>query len=92
VTAFGQVADSLRALEHDAEQVHAAHSALDISAASLALQKSSYQAGKTSLLQLLTAQRAFAQARQTLATAQVQQLQDVVQFLLALGGGTRFTD
>ena len=86
MVAFGQVADSLRALEHDAEQVHASQDARDISAQSLDLQRSSYKVGKTSLLQLLTAQRAFAQASQNLAIAQSQQLQDVVTFFLAVGG------
>lgn len=85
IVAFGQVADSLRALEHDAEALASAKTALDISAQSLALQRSSYQVGKTSLLQLLTAQRAYAQAKQSTATAQAQQLLDVVQFYLALG-------
>jgi NodT family efflux transporter outer membrane factor (OMF) lipoprotein len=87
IVAFGQVADSLRALEHDAEQVRAAEAALQISQASLALQRSSYQVGKASLLQLLTAQRAVAAAQQTSASARTQQLSDVVQFFLAVGSG-----
>jgi len=85
IAAFGQVADSLRALEHDAELLADAQTALDISASSLALQRSSYQVGKTSLLQLLTAERAFAQAKQSLATAKAQKLTDVVQFYVSLG-------
>jgi NodT family efflux transporter outer membrane factor (OMF) lipoprotein len=85
IAAFGQVADSLRALEHDAELLADSKKALDISASSLALQRSSYQVGKTSLLQLLTAERAYAQAKQSTATAEAQQLQDVVQFYLCLG-------
>ena len=85
VAAFGQVADSLRALEHDAELLADAKTALDISASSLALQRASYQVGKTSLLQLLTAERAYAQAKQSTATAKAQQLTDVVQFFTALG-------
>jgi outer membrane protein TolC len=85
ISAFGQVADSLRALEHDAELLDDSKRALDISAASLALQRASYQVGKTSLLQLLTAERSYAEAKQSTATAEAQQLQDVVQFYLALG-------
>lgn len=87
LTAFGQVADSMRALDHDAELLHDSRNALEISTFSLALQRASYQAGKTSLVQLLIAEKAFAQARQTFATAQTQQLQDVVQFFLATGRG-----
>lgn len=85
IAAFGQVADSLRALEHDAELLADSKTALDISASSLALQRASYQVGKTNLLQLLTAQRAYAQAKQSNATAKAQQLTDVIQFYLALG-------
>jgi NodT family efflux transporter outer membrane factor (OMF) lipoprotein len=87
IVAFGQVADSMRALNHDAELIHDSQAALDISLSSLAVQRATYQAGKTSLVQLLIAEKAFAQARQGMATAQMQQLQDVVQFFLAMGGG-----
>jgi len=85
ITAFGQVADSLRALEHDAELIADAKASLGISASSLALLQSSYQVGKSNLLQLLTAQRAYAQAKQSMATAKAQQLTDAVQFFIALG-------
>jgi NodT family efflux transporter outer membrane factor (OMF) lipoprotein len=85
VTAFGQVADSLRALDHDAELLADTRTSLAISGSSLALQRSSYQVGKTSLLQLLTAERAFAQAKQSMAAAKAQQLTDLVQFFMALG-------
>jgi NodT family efflux transporter outer membrane factor (OMF) lipoprotein len=85
ITAFGQVADSLRAIEHDAELLSDATASLDISAASLALLRSSYQVGKSNLLQLLTAERAYAQAKQSTATAKAQQLTDIVQFYVALG-------
>jgi NodT family efflux transporter outer membrane factor (OMF) lipoprotein len=88
LTAFGQVADSLRALDHDAEQVHDAKASFAVAQQSLALQQASFRAGKTSLLQLLTAQRAFAQARQSEASARTQQLQDAVQFFLATAGET----
>ena len=85
VTAFGQVADSLRALDHDAELMRDSQASADISAESLELLRISYQVGKTSVLQLLTAETADAQARQSLATAKAQQLTDVVNFFIALG-------
>ena len=85
IIAFGQVADSLRALEHDAELMADAKTSLDISAQSLALLQSSYQVGKSNLLQLLTAERAYAQAKQSMATAKAQQLTDAVQFFVSLG-------
>ncbi len=51
--AFGQVADTLRALANDADLVAASRHALDVANASLALQRQSYAAGKSDLLQLL---------------------------------------
>jgi NodT family efflux transporter outer membrane factor (OMF) lipoprotein len=43
--------------------------------------------GKTNVLQLIDAQRTYAQARLSLATAQIQQFQDTAGLLVALGGG-----
>ena len=85
--AFGQVADTLRALQHDAELVDSERSALDVSSASLALQRLTYEAGKTDLLLLLNAERAYQQARLGYARAQAQRYQDTAQLFVALGGG-----
>ena len=87
LTAFGQVADVLRALDHDAELVAAQKHALDTSATSLALQRLSYTAGKSDLLQLLNAERAHQQARLGYARAQAQRYQDTTQLFVAMGGG-----
>jgi NodT family efflux transporter outer membrane factor (OMF) lipoprotein len=84
---FQQVADALRALEHDAELVGAAEQLLDTATESLELQRVSYQAGKTDLLRLIDAERAVQQARSGLAVARGQRLQDTVQLFAALGGG-----
>lgn len=85
--AFQQVADALRALDHDAELVGAAQELLDTADESLALQRISYEAGKSDLLQLLVAERAYQQARSGLAQARGQRLQDTVQLFVAIGGG-----
>jgi outer membrane protein TolC len=85
--AFGQVADSLRALEHDAARVSAYHRALKVAADSLDLQRISYTAGKTTVLQLIDAERSYSQARLGSASADFAQLQDTVQLFVALGGG-----
>ena len=85
--AFQQVADSLRALENDAELVGAAQQLFDTSRESLSLQRISYEAGKTDLLLLLVSERAYQQAQSGLAQAQGQRLQDTVQLFVALGGG-----
>jgi len=63
LSALGQVADVLRALEHDAELVGAKNPALDTATASVVLQRISYEAGKSDLLQLLNAERAVQQAK-----------------------------
>lgn len=86
LTAFEQVANVLRALTHDAELVAAQKTALDISLASLKLQRLSYAAGKSDLLQLLDAERAYQQARLGYARAQAQRYQDTAQLFVAMGG------
>jgi len=92
IVAFGQVADALRALDHDAEQVSTLRQSLDVSEASLRLQRVSYDAGKTSLLDLIVAHRALSQAQLSLVSAKAQQLQDSVQFFVVMGGGWRHGD
>jgi NodT family efflux transporter outer membrane factor (OMF) lipoprotein len=87
LTAFGQVADDLRALEHDAERVMAFARALRIASDSLALQRISYGAGRTTILQLIDAERSYSQARLGSAGAQVQQFEDAANLFVALGGG-----
>ncbi|MBI1425142.1 MAG: efflux transporter outer membrane subunit [Gammaproteobacteria bacterium] len=87
LTAFGQVADVLRALNHDAELVGAQKTAMDTSQASLKLQRLSYEAGKSDLLQLLDAERAYQQARLGYVRALAQRYQDTAQLFVAMGGG-----
>jgi NodT family efflux transporter outer membrane factor (OMF) lipoprotein len=87
ITAFGQVADDLRALEHDAERVTAFARALRIASDSLALQRISYGAGRSTVLQLIDAERSYSQARLGNAGAQVQQFEDAANLFVALGGG-----
>lgn len=87
LTALQQVADDLRGLENDAAHVAAARKAADISKQSLDLQRKSYTAGKSTILQLIDAERTYAQARLTLVTAQIQQFQTIADLFVALGGG-----
>ena len=87
LSAFGQVADSLRALEHDEDRVAAFRHALRIAGDSLALQRISYAAGKTTVLQLIDAERTYSQVMLGMASAQVQQFEDAANLLVAVGGG-----
>ena len=87
LSAFQQVADVLHALESDNQLVDAQNRALAISRSSLELQRLSYNAGKSSLLQLLDAERSYNQARLGDAQAVAQRFQDVAQLAVAMGGG-----
>jgi NodT family efflux transporter outer membrane factor (OMF) lipoprotein len=84
--ALGQVADDLWALQYDAERLTVDRHSVDIADESLKLQQQSYQVGTTNVLNLINAERAYAQARLSYATAQVQQFQDTAGLLVALGG------
>lgn len=87
VQAFGQVADALRALQHDAQLVAAERSALNIANQSLTLQREGYDAGKVDILKLIDAQRSAQQARIGYARAVAQRLLDTAQLFVAMGGG-----
>lgn len=83
---FGQVADLLDALDHDAQLVAAQANARDTSQASLELARKSYQEGNSGILQVLDAQRERQRAELGFLEAQSRQYLDTVQLLLAVGG------
>jgi NodT family efflux transporter outer membrane factor (OMF) lipoprotein len=84
---FQQVADSLQALTHDAELIAAAHQLFDTASTALTLQRLSYTAGKSDILQLIVAERAYQQARLGYTKAEAQRFLDTAQIFVALGGG-----
>jgi len=92
LTAFGQVADALRAIDNDAESLRLAQNALKISTTSLRLQRASYSAGKSNVLQLITAENSYAQASMNFVRVLGQRLQDCVVLFTALGGGWQSKD
>ena len=85
--ALGQVADILKALEHDGNLLAAQSTALDMAAQSVRLQRISYSSGGTGLLSLLDAQRQYQGALLGYVRAQAQRYQDSMQLLVAMGGG-----
>ena len=85
--AFGQVADVLRALGYDARLVTAEHQALETARQALKLQRLSYAAGKSDVLQLIDSERSYQQARLGYVRALAQRYQDAAQFFVAMGGG-----
>ncbi|HEY4369610.1 MAG TPA: efflux transporter outer membrane subunit [Steroidobacteraceae bacterium] len=86
--AFGQVADVLTALQHDAEQLTALRNALDTSEANFKLTRESYSVGNVGILQVLDAERLLQQAKLGYARAEAQRYQDTAQLFLALGGNS----
>jgi outer membrane protein TolC len=89
LVAFGQIADVLRALQHDADLLRAEDTALTASEASLQLAQEAYAAGRGSLVQVLDAQRFYAQAVLGYARARGQRYLDTVLLFEAMGGASQ---
>jgi NodT family efflux transporter outer membrane factor (OMF) lipoprotein len=87
LTSFGQIADLLTALTHDAELLAEQRQALQAAEASLTLTRTTYTVGNVSLLQVLDAQRLYEQARLGFVRADAQRYLDTAQLFVALGGG-----
>jgi NodT family efflux transporter outer membrane factor (OMF) lipoprotein len=87
LTAFRNVADSLRALTGDADTLNAQNEAEQTAAASLTLTERQYVLGAVSFLTLLNAQRTERQARILLIQAQAARYADTAALFQALGGG-----
>jgi NodT family efflux transporter outer membrane factor (OMF) lipoprotein len=87
LAAFGQVADSLEALDHDAEQLDAQAHAQDAARENVDLTRKSYNEGNVGVLQVLDAERLYQNARLGYVRAQAQRYIDTVQLFLAVGGG-----
>lgn len=87
LTAFQNVADSLRALDADAAALKAQAEAESLAAESLALSTQQYKLGGISYLTLLDAQRSYQQAHVALVQAQAARYADTAALFQALGGG-----
>ena len=85
--AFQNVADSLHALELDAENLRAQFEAEQSAKQSLALVNIQYKEGAASYLQVLDATRQYQQARIGLITARAARLSDTAALYASLGGG-----
>jgi len=87
LTAFQNVADSLRALDADADALKAQAEAEALAAESLALAEQQYKLGGISYLSLLDAQRSYQQTHIALVQAQAARYADTAALFQALGGG-----
>jgi NodT family efflux transporter outer membrane factor (OMF) lipoprotein len=84
---FGQVADILEALAHDADLLATQQRALALASESVRLQRINYIGGGAGLISLLDAQRQQQQALLGYVRAEAQRYQDTTQLLVAMGGG-----
>ena len=87
LSAFQDVADTLHALQSDAETLSAQADAEKAAAESLALSRDQFNAGAVSYLDLLNAELAEQQAKIDLIKAEAQRFSDTAALFQALGGG-----
>lgn len=87
LAAFAQVADTLRALEHDAATLEAQDRALHAADGALHLVQANYQAGLADYTEVLIADAQFYQAKISDLEALALRYQDTVALFAALGGG-----
>ena len=87
LTAFQNVADTLSALEQDAEGLKAAAQAAEAARTTLDLAQRQYQSGYGAYLSLLSAEQADSQARINLVQARAGRFADTAALFQALGGG-----
>ena len=87
LSAFQNIADTLRALELDADAVAAAERANAAATATLTATRRNVEIGATSYLALLNAQQTYQQAALNLAQALANRYADTAALFQALGGG-----
>ncbi len=85
--AFGQVADSLQALNHGVETLQAETEAEAAASGTADLTRQAYREGEDGLLQVLDAERRYQQSKLALTRARAQRYLDTAQLLLAIGPG-----
>jgi outer membrane protein TolC len=85
--AFQQVADTLTALDNDAQALKAQYDALNAAQASLDLIQRQYRIGAVDYVSLLAAQQTYQQTRVAYVRAVASRYTDTVSLFQALGGG-----
>jgi NodT family efflux transporter outer membrane factor (OMF) lipoprotein len=87
LTSFQNVADTLNALQQDADALKAAAAAKDAASVTLDLTKKQLATGYANYLALLSAEQAYQQALMNLVQAQSNRYADTAALFQALGGG-----
>jgi NodT family efflux transporter outer membrane factor (OMF) lipoprotein len=87
LSAFAQVADTLRGLEHDAETLRAQSEQLATAQEALRLVRVNYRTGIVNYLSVLNADTQYYQAKIGYLQTLAERLQDTAALFVALGGG-----
>jgi NodT family efflux transporter outer membrane factor (OMF) lipoprotein len=87
LTAFQNVADTLNALQEDADALKAAAAAKDAAGITLDLARKQFQYGYANYLALLNAEQSYQEALINLVQAQANRYADTAALFQALGGG-----
>ncbi len=87
ITAFQNVADSLRAIQSDASLLKAQVDAERTAAESLAISRAQFKAGSTTFLTVINAEQTLLTARTNRVKAQASRYADTVALYQSLGGG-----
>jgi NodT family efflux transporter outer membrane factor (OMF) lipoprotein len=87
LTAFENVADTLNALQQDADGLKAAATAKDAASVTLDLARKQFQSGYVNYLALLSAEQTYQQAVINLTQARANRYADTAALFQALGGG-----
>jgi len=87
LTAFQNVADTLSALEHDADALKSTAAATDAAKKSLDLARLRYKDGYDAYLAVLVAEQSYQQQRLSLVQAEAARFADTAALFQALGGG-----
>jgi outer membrane protein TolC len=87
LTAIQNVADTLNALQQDADALKAAAAAKDAATVTLDLARKQFQAGYVNYLALLNAEQSYQQAVINLVQSQANRYADTAALFQALGGG-----
>jgi NodT family efflux transporter outer membrane factor (OMF) lipoprotein len=87
LTAFQNVADTLHALQQDANALNAAAAARDAAKVTLDLARTQFKSGYAGYLPLLTAEQTYQQALMNLVQTEANRYADTAALFQALGGG-----
>jgi outer membrane protein TolC len=87
ISAFQDVADTLNALQHDADTLQATAAAASAAKISLDLTRQQLEVGNAGYLDILNARQAYQQSVIALIQAQANRYSDTAALFQALGGG-----